>query len=262
MAATTPSSRPSPSDSASPRASSSAGVSRVASRLTAPAPAACSRSTGGCAAQQCTTVRSAAASTVRRCSAASCGWGARRVATPLLVRIRAASTAGSEGSSSCSTTVAPGTRRATSSTCRARPSPRLAARSRTAPWSARTRSPRLSSSSAARVHGPAAWTFTWPGGAAAAASSRASRSRDRASRARIPSMLLRGVMRHPLGCRSTVSSASRAAVRPARSDGAPRPGSSGRNGRSGSSSSTSRATASGSVPGMLPRPVALAVGQG
>ena len=62
--------------------------------------------------------------------------------------------------------------------------------------------------------------------------------------------------RQPLGCRSTGSSASSAAPRPTRSACGPRRGSSGRWGSAASSPSTMRTASSGSVPGMLPTPVA------
>ena len=68
----------------------------------------------------------------------------RTVPYPDAVGSRPPSTAGSDGSSSCSSTAAP-VRAATSATCTRRPSVRLAANSRTAPRSVSTRCPVCSS---------------------------------------------------------------------------------------------------------------------
>ncbi len=165
------------------------------------------------------------------------------------------STAVRDGSSSCRTSCAPGTRRRTSSRWRRSPSAREAARSRQAPASERAASPFLSSRPAASVHGPTAWTFSGPR-YSCVNSSRASRSSPSQERARLVSRPGRSPRRQPLGSTRAYSSTSIPAVRPIMSAPGPRAGSSGRWGKSSKLPVTVFAASRASVPGREPMPVA------
>ena len=114
--------------------------------------------------QQCTTVGAAVAeSTSRRPACASASSTGRTRFSPLALGTPPASTVGSEGSSTCSSSRAPGTRAATADTCAATPSASDSVRSRTAPGSASTGSwLRASSRLAAIVHGPQTCSFSAP----------------------------------------------------------------------------------------------------
>ena len=88
---------------------------------------------------------------------------ATTVPSPLAVGTRPASAAGSDGSSTCTISVAPGTRLRTSAACAARPSASDSVRSATAPGSASAGLAEwLSSSAAASVHGPQTWILSGP----------------------------------------------------------------------------------------------------
>ena len=103
----------------------------------------------------------AAVRTVRRAAAVTVVSTAPIRFRPLAVGTRPASTAGSAGSSSCSSTAAPGTRFLTSATCAATPSASDWVRSATAPGSASAGFwLRVSSIVAAIVHGPHTATFS------------------------------------------------------------------------------------------------------
>ena len=105
-----------------------------------------------------------AAKTASRASEASGGCTTRCRPKPDAVGICPASTAGSAGSSTCtSSSDAPGSRRRRSATWSSRPSASAWARSRRAPWSERTLSPRGFSTVADSVHGPATCTLNGPG---------------------------------------------------------------------------------------------------
>ncbi len=140
---------------------------------------------------------------------------------PVVVGSPPCSTAGREGSSTWTTTVA---RQPGGHGVGVRPQPLgegLGEVGR-APGSTTARSPRLRSSEAASVHGPAADTLNGPVQSPATSCS-ASRSRSRNSCARRRSWPGRGTRRHPAGVRSTATSTSRPAVRPTMSAPAPRP---------------------------------------
>lgn len=160
-----------------------------------------------------------------------------------------------EGSSSCSTTWAPGKRRLTSARCWRSPSASEAARSRQAPASERAASPFLSSRAAASVQGPTAWTFSGPSYPWVNSSS-ASRSSPSHDRARLVSRPGRSPSRHPLGSTRAYSSTSIPAVRPIMSAPGPRAGSSARNGKSSKDPVTVLAASRASPPGIEPTPVA------
>ena len=112
-----PTQMPVPASSVAATDSHRAGVAAVRSTASAPAPVARSSGSGADGAQQCTTVGPAwAASTDSTPRITTCGSTARTRPKPDDVGSDPSSTAGSDGSSTCSTTSAPGTSRRTSAT--------------------------------------------------------------------------------------------------------------------------------------------------
>ena len=96
------------------------------------------------------------ASSARGASTLRCRW------KPDAVGTAPANTAGSAGSSTCTTSDVPGTRRRRPPMCSETPYASACANSRRAPSSASARSPRGRSTVAARVHGPTTWTLSGP----------------------------------------------------------------------------------------------------
>jgi len=264
---TTPRNTRSPASRAAPSSSYPAAARTSRSIDTARAPAPRSSPIGTSPAQQWATgvapASTIAANTHSSASEARGGSTDRCRPNPDAVGTCAASTAGRTGSSTWTSSDAPGMRRRTSATCTRTPSARAWATSRRAPKSASSRSPRGRSTVAARVHGPATWTLSSPPAsndpASWASSSSASRSCASNERARRWSTPGASVSRQPAGCRSKPSSATTASDRAVMPAIAPRSGSSGRCGISGSSPSTVRTASWMSSPGSDPTPVATAL---
>ena len=243
--ARSPSSRPAPASTASPIASSSAGQQRGVQRQRRRAgaaqqarPAAC----GGAAVHDGVLGDRRARS--RSARAASAGWGARSVRASRCWSARGpASTAGSDGSSSCSSRSCARARAGAASAGAARsPSARLRGRGRARrpgrPAPVRRGAARAS---AASVHGPAACTLSSAGGCRLGGLlQRVEVTRQQVAGAPPVAARPRSTSRQPLGLQVDVQPGQQrrgAAGRGRRPT--PRPGSSGRNGRSGSSPSTS-----------------------
>ena len=183
----------------------------------------------GSAAQQCTTVSpSWAASTVARPAAATCGSRLGSRPKPDEVGSRPASTVGRRRLVDLEHDLARRGRGCrTAATCRRTPSASDSTRSRQAPSSTMTRSPRGSHTFAARVHGPTTWSLSgpvWPS-KASASSSRSSRSSAAVRRRRGPGG--RRAASRSAGGRRAARRAGRRCARSCRRPG-PRAGSSGR----------------------------------
>ena len=164
---TTPSATATPASSASATVSWSPAESTERSTTSPVAPAPRTRPQGTPGAHECThgsaPSSAIAESTVSSSAEASGGCTTRCLENPEAVGTAPLSTAGSAGSSTCTTReVAPGTRRRTSRMWARSPSANDSARSRRAPWSESTRSPRGFSTVAANVHGPATWVLNVP----------------------------------------------------------------------------------------------------
>ena len=150
-AGTAPAKIPRPASTASASTSSSSRRSTPRSIPAPSAPAPLMMPSGADIPQQCTTVGAAVAeSTSRRPACASASSTGLTRFRPLALGTLPASTAGSEGSSTCSSSRAPGTRAATPDRCAATPSASDSVRSRTAPGSASTGSWLRASSRAGR----------------------------------------------------------------------------------------------------------------
>ena len=238
---------------------------RRASKLIASAPASRSRPSGTSAAQQCTTRAPSATTASTRSSHGRTTSGARpsgRCRTPTASAPAPPSTAGSDGSSSCTTSRATGQPSRTSARWSRRPSASDSVRSRAAPWSdddpvpgrqldrgrqrPRTGDLDLERPVVLAGRAPRARRGRGPG-------SRGARRRSRPGCA---------VSRQPEGWISTGRSASRAAPRPIMSA----PGTAGRQLRQVRQrrqlAEDERGVASTSVPGIEPMPVTAPGGHG